>query len=272
VQQAPVVSPDGYWMWNGTSWVPNTTVPRIAQAPMTSPDGLWMWNGAQWVPNALAHVVPYESASFRAMLTTLFIAINVVGLMLVMAFDILQWIRGALGDPDEGTLYLTTGFVALFALVGFYGSFIPAVVFFCVWLHRIVRNMPSLGAPNPRFSPGWAVGLCFVPFVNLVQPWVSVVDAWRGSPPHWRWLDRAARGAVPVSLVIAAWWIPWLVARPFTIAAYLLSSNSAVASAVTDLIGNALVLVAAIFAILVVRRLTARQDTRNQLIASGQLV
>jgi hypothetical protein len=260
-------------MWNGTQWVPNAATPAAALAPTTSPDGLWMWNGAQWVPNAYQTVASYESAGFRAMLTTLFIAINVVGILLLVAFDVFDAIRTAQSAPADSTLDIATGLVALFAVVGYYGSLIPAVVFFCMWLHRIVRNMPSLGTPGPIFSPGLAVGLCFVPFVNLVQPFLSVLDAWRASPAQWRWLDRAARKSVPVSLLIAGWWAAWIGARPFTLIAYVMSKDAAgqVAGSVIDLIGNLLLAAAAVLAIVVVRRLTARQDARNQLIAAGQL-
>jgi len=286
MQPAPVVSPDGYWMWNGTQWVPNTTapapaavvatsVPVSAQAPVTSPDGLWIWNGAQWVPNAFRSIFSYESAGFRAMMATLFICVNVVGILLFMTFDVLDGIRLEQGGPASGTLFLIEGFIAIFGLIGYYGGFIPAVVFFVMWVHRVVRNMPSLGAVDPRFTPGAAVAWCFVPFVNLVQPFFSVLDAWRGSIPAHRWLDRAARRAGPVPSLVAGWWAAWLGARLLTWIGYLMTQSSdttvKVEGTFVDVFGNGVLVLAAALAILVVRRLTAQQDRRNQLIASGQL-
>lgn len=269
-----MVSPDGFWMWNGAQWVPNTTAPAAAQAPTTSPDGLWIWNGTQWVPNAYQAIAPYASAGFRALLATLFLALNVFSVLLLMTFDVLDWIHVAQGGGEEGNLFVAAGLVALFGAVAYYGSFIPAVVFFCMWLHRTVRNMPSLGSPNPRFSPGVAVGLCFVPFLNLVQPLLSVLDAWRGSAPDRRWLPRDLRTGVPP--VIVGWWAAWLVARVLTWSAYGLGTSSdaatLIASSVVDLIGNSVLIVAGVLAIAIVRQVTARQDRRNELIESGQLV
>jgi hypothetical protein len=73
--------------------------------------------------------------------------------------------------------------------------------------------------------------------------------------------------------LIAGWWAAWIGARPFTLIAYVMSKDAAgqVAGSVIDLIGNLLLAAAAVLAIVVVRRLTARQDARNQLIAAGQL-
>lgn len=271
-----MVSPDGYWRWDGTNWVPNTTAPAAAQAPTTSPDGLWMWNGAQWVPNTYQAVAPYASADLRATLTTIFIAINVVGVLLFIAFDILDATNISQGDPQEGGLYFAAGATAFLSLITYYGSFIAAVVFFCMWLHRIVRNMPSLGAPDPSFSPTVAVVLSFVPFMNLVQPLLSIIDAWRASPTDRRWLDRSARRSVRIPILIVGWWAAWLISRLVTWAGALVSISNGgegykIAGLVIDAVGDVLLIAAAALAILVVRRLTARQDARNQLIVSGQI-
>ena len=263
-------------MWNGTQWVPNTaTAPAAAQPPTTSPDGLWMWNGTQWVPNTFQAIAPYASADVRAMLTTIFIAVNVIGVLLFITYDVLEELQFLERAPDEGALGTAVSFAALFAALGYFGSLIVAIVFFCMWLHRIVRNMPSLGAPNPIFSPAAAVGLCFVPFVNLVQPLLSVLDAWGGSTLYGQLLPRDRRMSARVATVVVGWWATWLVARIVQLVGSLVydqvNASSRFASAVLDIAGNVLLGICAVLAILVVRRLTARQDARNQLIVSGQL-
>ena len=271
MQPPAVVSPDGYWAWNGNQWVPNVSAP----AAVTSPDGYWMWNGVQWVPNTYRAIPPYMSAGFRATMTTLFLALNVFGMVLLIAFDVVDAMRIQQAAPSGSTLDVATGLTALFATVGYYGSFIPAVVFFCMWLHRIVRNMPSLGSPDPRFSPALAVGLSFVPFVNLIQPLSSVLDAWRGSPADHRWLDRQARrsGGVPVAIVI--WWAAWLGSRAVTWSAFLLSRDNEsplqFVSAFVDIAGNLVLVIAAVMLLRIVRGLTARQERRHELIESGRL-
>jgi hypothetical protein len=37
------ISPDGYFQWNGTQWLP-------IELGTKSKDGFWIWNGSRWVP------------------------------------------------------------------------------------------------------------------------------------------------------------------------------------------------------------------------------
>lgn len=264
-------------MWDGANWVPNAmtqTAPPAAAPPTVSPDGLWVWSGAHWVPNTLQATAPYASADVRAMLTTILIAINLIGVVLFIAYDVLEELQYTEGAPDESTLGTAVGLVALFAAFGYFGSLIVAVVFFCMWLHRIVRNMPSLRAPNPIFSPAVAVGLCFVPFVNLVQPLLSVIDAWAGSMADGQLLLRERRMSARVATVVVAWWAGWLIARVLQFVGTLVydekNASSRLEASVLDIAGNVVLAIAAVLAIVVVRRLTARQDARNRAMMSGQ--
>ena len=43
-----------------------------------------------------------------------------------------------------------------------------------MWVHRAYRNLPALGARDMAYSPGWAVGWWFIPFLNLVRPYQVV--------------------------------------------------------------------------------------------------
>jgi len=57
-QQSPpanvgMISPDGRWRWDGTSWQPAGGAPPpppSAPSAIRSPDGLWVWNGSTWQP------------------------------------------------------------------------------------------------------------------------------------------------------------------------------------------------------------------------------
>jgi hypothetical protein len=153
------------------------------------------------------------------------------------------------------------------AALAFVGTFVPAIVVYCVWLHRIVRNMPALGAADPRWSPGGAVGRCFVPIFSFVHPLFSVLDAWRGSDPGRRWLDVAARRAIPAPRLMVAWWVLWLASEW---GGNVLNWTGTVGAVLDTLRGTAFV-GAAVLAILVVRKVTVRQDRKHELISSGQL-
>jgi hypothetical protein len=55
---------------------------------------------------------------------------------------------------------------------------IVAVIFFFVWMYRVVAMLVARG-DHPRYSPGLAVGCWFIPFANFVMPPMAIADAWR---------------------------------------------------------------------------------------------
>jgi hypothetical protein len=56
-----------------------------------------------------------------------------------------------------------------------------SVIAFLIWLHAAHRNLRTIGASVPRFSPGWVVGWWFVPFGNLFKPYQIMKEIWVGS-------------------------------------------------------------------------------------------
>jgi uncharacterized protein DUF4328 len=173
-----------------------------------SPDGKWLWNGTQWVPYQRQFTAgalwarPFESPRSRAQYAVVALAANCVGIALITAFTAASDAAPAeLTDSQS----LVLAILGILALLGFFGTYIPAIVLCCMWLHRVVRNMPALGAHDPRWTPGGAVGRCFIPILNLAHPLLSVVDAWRGSDESRRWLDVTARKAIPTPRIVAIW-------------------------------------------------------------------
>lgn len=230
-----------------------------------------MWNGTQWVPNPNRPVAyppvsaPYESAAARAGIASILIYANIAGVVVLSAFSI---VNDLIPNPNNNQALLV-GLFALLALLAYFGTFIAAIVFFCMWLHRIVRNMPALGAPDPRWSPTRAVVYCFIPIVWLVHPLWSVLDAWRGADASRRWLDKGSRRTLRAPGLIVAWWAAWLIGSYATNIASRINGPVAVPF---DVIGGAAQIVAAVLVVMVIRMVTARQDRKNELITSGQLV
>jgi hypothetical protein len=210
---------------------------------------------------------PYESARLRSQAAIWLLAANVVGILLLIAFDIVDAIYSQNATPS-GSLTLIDGLSAAAGVLAFYGTLIAAIVSFCMWVHRIVRNMPSLGSPDLRWSPRRAVVYCFVPVLNLLHPYYSVLDAWRGSDPARRWADAATRKRTRSSPALAAWWVCWLLGGLLSRIAFRINGAS---GDMVDLASNVVLIAAAGLAILVVRDVTARQDLKYHLIATGQL-
>jgi Domain of unknown function (DUF4328) len=230
-----------------------------------SQDGKWLWNGVQWVPLNADGVGawPYESAHSRAMYATVALAANALSGVPITTYTVLSVYTPGNFDTQPPPLEM----LAIVSAIALVVTFVPAVVFFCMWLHRAVQNMAALGSSDPRWSPGGAVGRSFVPILNFVHPLFSLLDAWRGADPSRRWLGVTERKAIRAPILIVAWWVLWLAGS--------WGGNSfdltGVAAVVVDLLKGAAYVGAALLAIAVVRRLTARQDRKNELIDTGQL-
>ena len=250
------ISPDGRFLWNGTQWVPY-------QAPAAAP------SAAPWAR-------PFESAGLRANLLTICLAANAAALVIGAAFDVTDINYFQQGSPSSGALAIADGVLALVYLLAYYGTFIPSVVFFAMWVHRSVRNMPALGSWDARWSPSGAVWRCFIPIFNLVHPLRSAIDAWKASDPTGRWLTLPARNAIATPAIFGLWWAVWLIGGVLSRLAFRLSTaadtGTQVAGATLDLVSTIPLLASAVLAIMVVRQLTQRQDQKTALIASGRLV
>jgi hypothetical protein len=82
---------------------------------------------------------------------------------------------------------------------------------FLTWFHRAHKNLGPLGGRDFKWSPGWAVGGFFIPFMNLVRPFQVMCETWHGSNPVRLASDRAKDGpaqrdARPVPPLVVAWW------------------------------------------------------------------
>jgi hypothetical protein len=139
------------------------------------------------------------------------------------------------------------------------------VIFFITWFFRAAKNNEALGRTLPRFGPGWAIGAWFIPFANFVIPVLIAQDLWRGSDPsaprddvHWR--------ARPGSSLISWWWATLIVSRVsfFFGRGELDDENLTVDEIRSNVdagaLGNVLTVAAAVLAIMVVRRITERQE------------
>jgi hypothetical protein len=80
-----------------------------------------------------------------------------------------------------------------------------AMITWLIWQHHVTANLWARRLPGLKTSPGWAVGWWFIPFANLVMPYLVM-----------REVDRRSSevGAVRSDRWVVGWW--WV--------AYLLST------------------------------------------------
>jgi hypothetical protein len=149
--------------------------------------------------------------------------------------------------------------------------FLACVVAYLLWIHRAYRNLPALGNPKESlgYSPGWAVGSWFIPFVNLVVPYRVVRETWEKSDPSIRTRD-ALMFAPPASApLVVAWWLVWIVSNVVNNLAVRFASDAKtpadlIFASKFDIASNLLNVVSAVLAILVVREIDRRQEARSR--------
>ncbi len=146
-------------------------------------------------------------------------------------------------------------------------AFLTTAIVFLRWWHRAYRNLTWLGASKPRYTPGWAVGYWFVPFLNLLRPYQIAKELWIGSAPRAAAIQQPPS---PSTAVVAAWWAVWILngfvgqlllraalktelADPTL--ADLLRTNA------TNIVGDVGGVISAALAICVVRGIDIRQET-----------
>jgi hypothetical protein len=137
-------------------------------------------------------------------------------------------------------------------------------LFFIRWFLDAYRNVNALGGSRD-FTEKWAGWAWFVPFLNLWRPKQIANDIWRASDPEHA--NETPRDDAPVWGVLTLWWAFWLAANfASQIAARIAfrgdSAESLRNATAAYLVGDSIDIVAAVLAIVVIRRITARQEER----------
>lgn len=179
-------------------------------------------------------------------------------------------IDGAFITEAEATANdVRQGLIGLVQIVLFVGT----VVAFLMWLHRARRNLPALHARDLRFSPGWAVGYFFIPILNLFRPYQAVKETWKASDPTTlhptAWKD--SRG----SSVLRWWWAFWLIMNWLGMIAFRISLAAGDdlsvlrGASVMTVLADFFEIVAAVFAIFVVREIDRRQEEKYHMLSAA---
>jgi tetratricopeptide (TPR) repeat protein len=150
---------------------------------------------------------------------------------------------------------------------------IASTVVFFMWIYRANKNLRSLRAAGLRFTPGWAVGWFFIPFMNFFRPYQVVSEIWRASNPEVDMADGTSWKAVGTSPFVGFWWALWLTSNFIANIALRLGFsgttlydllNATYASMVSDGISVASLLVT----IFMVRGIGQFQEAKNKLVSS----
>ncbi|MET9432793.1 DUF4328 domain-containing protein [Streptomyces sp. NPDC006551] len=203
-------------------------------------------------PNGLSYAVVSLLAALAVADAALFVA----------AFDVRLLMAGDLNDhPDPaGFAHLGVDVVAVFQLL----IQLALGVVFIIWFYRVRKNAGVFAPDLHRGGPGWAIGAWFVPIANLWWPRSVAVGTWRASrrDPYGDGKEAGESFAV-----LNLWWIFWIVTDAGSLFATAVYDDADTveefAAGAACLMGAAVFdIVAALFAILFVRRLTSMQHAK----------
>ena len=164
----------------------------------------------------------------------------------------------------ESLWIVLQAFIALFE----FPILILSIIFFLMWLYRGYTNLGPLRSLGSEFTPGWAIGWWFVPFVNLVKPFQVVRNLWAESDPEIDpdGFNLNVQAGAPAFMLI--WWITWLIANFVSNlssgAMESKSANDVAASGYIFIVHAAFHVTASALAIMVIRSITARQEERHE--------
>jgi hypothetical protein len=204
---------------------------------------------------------PYKSARGLATAVTILLSAVLVASVLSMGSSLLQ-IRLLSGPFTEDEAEMNDMREACLGLL-YAAVYIATAVVYLVWLNRVSKNLAPLGVSNQSYSPGWAVGCWFVPFLNLVRPFQVVREIWQRSDPA---IDTSISVGSSTPM-IGWWWGLWVGYNLVGHAAFRVAMDATTVETLTaaswlQVAGGALELPCGLLAIAIVRGITARQEEK----------
>ena len=253
------------------------SAPSVAGAPavlgVPPPQGAPLLQGAPPPPGAPPAARPFAPLKMRLLLAIRWLWFALALGAVALGVDWVWLQKHASPDWTIDELISITELVDLAAIVQLVGYVIGAIIFIA-WFHRAYGNLPALGVSTPRRGRGWAIGGWFIPIANLFIPKQMANDLWRAGDPELRPADHGWQSR-PVAAIVHWWWALYLVSgalanisgRLMEDATNLADLRSAI---VVNAVAQAIGIASAVAAILVVKRATARQESRARLLeASG---
>ena len=156
---------------------------------------------------------------------------------------------------EEDNLILAFGSLAIVNFI----ILVTWSVFFLFWFYKAYKNFIALGVRSWKYSPRSAVIFFFVPFANLWIPYIIAKEIWNYSDPSSILSEEPWNYESKKSEIVKLWWITALLSGGLSI---LASFGLILVNGLTEGVAIA----SSIFLILMVKEVTARQETKFRLI------
>jgi hypothetical protein len=147
------------------------------------------------------------------------------------------------------------------------GVYLATATAFIAWFHRAYSNLRRLDGGSARWGTGWAIGAWFVPFLNFVRPRAIAIDIWIGSDP------ARPKGRPPLTektpWFLSVWWAVFIFSGLLGRVVVSEEERHALSSATRlETVADAVGIVAAALAVVVVYRIFTRQRDRGVALAN----
>lgn len=207
------------------------------------------------------YVAPFRSPEGLATALTALFGLTVGVDLLAAAFDADVW---RLRDEMLGGGYVEDAALTRADALQVVGGVLQAVLFvatavvFVVWFHRVRGNADFFARDSCEMKSGWAVGTWFVPIGNLWLPRKVAGEVWDAGIDWDSGARRTSHALMNVwwALFVAMWWVGRVANSAYEDAVDVAEMKRA---AGMMMFSDVLDAVAALFALLFVRKLTRMQ-------------
>lgn len=180
----------------------------LPEPPSAPPPGMPPPPGTGWSPAQAGSLTRESFRSIKGLSVALTWVVIGVGLAalgsaatLAFRLDAVDRFRGgdfsALQDVRDGDDAVSTASTILVLLS------IAVFVLLIIFLFRAVKNTELWNTAKERWTPGWAIGGWFIPFANLVIPFLVVRETWSRSDPAS--VNRNDGGSS--TTLVLGWWL-----------------------------------------------------------------
>jgi hypothetical protein len=151
-------------------------------------------------------------------------------------------------------------------VLGYDAITLTAYVLFLVWVYGAYRNALALGAAGLTFTPNMAIGIYFVPIINLWWPYQAMRETLLASQKA----DGEPDAPKPRLALVGWWWAAWLISFTATVILHFRNVlQKPFGTWLNDLFEPVLLLVSVarpVLTIVLITRITAMQTSRAKAI------
>lgn len=140
---------------------------------------------------------------------------------------------------------------------------LATIITFIMWLHRAYKNLHQLKINTLQFTPGWAIGGWFVPFLNFVRPFQIVSEVWNETQAYV--LPEEQKRTIAPKTLVGLWWGFWIADNLFANLAgrIMLSADSVkdfIVATKLNILSDGIGMIAMILTLIMVNKIKVFED------------